>query len=186
MKAPAENVSKKSEPSAAPQPLPEGAASRRILVVDDDPAVRESLRKVLKAEGYAVTLAADDREAVERFNAERIDLVLLDLNLPVNSGWDTFGTLTAIDPLRPIIIITGRQNQFELAAAAGVSALMVKPLNVPRLLQWIADLLAEEPAMRLKRLVGVSHDFRYVPPLTPKRGAASPVRRSIQDNRNPS
>lgn len=134
-------------------------------MVDDDSSIRESLRKVLQTEGYEVALAGNGREAIDKFNQERIDLVLLDLNLPVNSGWDTFGTLTAIDPLLPIIIITGRQNQSRLAAAAGISALMEKPLNVPLLLQTIADLLAEEPATRLKRLVGLRSDMRYAPPI---------------------
>ncbi len=142
-------------------------------MVDDDLSIRESLRKVLRAEGYDVALAADDHEAVEKFNTEDIDLVLLDLNLPVTSGWDTFGTLTSQNPLLPIIIITGRQNQQELAAAAGISALMVKPLNVPQLLQHIAALLAEDPHMRLKRLVGLTQSLHYTPPLTSK---GKPVR----------
>jgi len=54
-----------------------------------------------------VVLAADGQEAIERTNAERIDLLLLDLNLPGNSGWDVFGTLTSLNPFLPIIIITG-------------------------------------------------------------------------------
>lgn len=143
-------------------------------MVDDDSSIRESLRKVLQAEGYEVALAGDGQEAIEKFNQERIDLVLLDLNLPVNSGWDTFGTLTAIDPLLPIIIITGRQHQSSLAAAAGISALMEKPLNVPLLLQTITALLAEEPATRLKRLVGLRSDMRYARPLQPRPPNAIP------------
>ena len=67
---------------------------KRILVVDDDPQIRASLRKVLRAEGYEVVLAADGQQGVEKFNAERIDLLLLDLNMPVKSGWDTFERLT--------------------------------------------------------------------------------------------
>jgi CheY-like chemotaxis protein len=168
MSLPVENLAKlavkKSGSRPAPAFRPENAAGKRILIVDDDPEIRASLRKVLGAEGYQVVLAADGREAIEKFNRERIDLVLLDLNLPVNSGWDTFGTLTAIDPLLPIIIITGRQNQSEFAAAAGISALVEKPFNVPSLLQTIGELLAEAPEMRLKRLVGLRNDSRYVPP----------------------
>ena len=56
---------------------------KRILVVDDDPQIRESLRKVLRAEGYEVVLAADGQQGIERFDTERMDLLLLDLNMPV-------------------------------------------------------------------------------------------------------
>ena len=140
---------------------------KKILVVDDDPQIRESLRKVLRAEGYEVVLAADGQEAIEKFNSERIDLLLLDLNLPDNSGWDIFGTITSLNPFLPIIIITGRQNQHELATGAGVGALMEKPLDVPKLLRIIAELTAEPAETRLKRLVGLHGDTRYVPPLHP-------------------
>jgi DNA-binding response OmpR family regulator len=143
------------------------AMKKKILVVDDDPQIRESLRKVLRAEGYEVVLAADGRDGIEKFNTERIDLLLLDLNLPGNSGWDIFGTLTSLNPFLPIIIITGRQNQHELVAGAGVGALMEKPLDVPLLLKTITELLAESAETRLKRLVGLHSDMCYVPPPHP-------------------
>jgi DNA-binding response OmpR family regulator len=142
-------------------------AEKKILVVDDDPQIRESLRKVLRAEGYEVWLAADGQEGIARHDTGQIDLLLLDLNLPGNSGWDVFGTLTARNPCLPIIIITGRQNQQELAAGAGVGALMRKPLDVPALLQTITDLLAESAETHLKRLVGRHSDMRHVPPTHP-------------------
>jgi len=140
------------------------ALKKKILVLDDDPQIRESLRKVLRAEGYEVALAATGKEGVEKFSAERFDLLLLDLNLPDNSGWDIFGTLTSLNPFVPIIIITGRNEQYDLAAGAGVGALVEKPLNVPRLLETVKQLLAEPPEIHLKRLAGLHQDARYVPP----------------------
>ncbi len=134
-----------------------------ILVVDDDVQIRESLQKVLRAEGYEVVLAVDDQDGIRKFNEQRIDLLLLDLNLPGKSGWDIFGTLTSLNPFLPIIIITGRNNQHELASRAGVGALMEKPLDVPMLLQTITELLAESAETRLKRLVGLHGNLRYVP-----------------------
>ena len=173
----------KSKPNPSPKPgrdaswppLTTEATKRKILVVDDDSQIRESLRKVLLAEGYAVMLAADGREVMDKFGAERIDLLILDLNLPVTSGWDIFGTLTSLNPFLPIVIITGRQNQEELAAEAGVAALMQKPLDVPRLLQIIAELFAEPAEKHLKRLAGLDRDLRHVPSAHPVSSNATSI-----------
>jgi two-component system copper resistance phosphate regulon response regulator CusR len=136
---------------------------RRVLVVDDDASVRESLAKVLREENYEVMVAADGQEAVERFEDYRIDLVLLDLGLPIKTGWDAFERLTSENPLVPIIIITGQANQYRLAVAAGVGALMEKPLDVPQLLQTMKELLAEPLQTRLRRLCGHTQDVRHIP-----------------------
>ena len=151
--------------------------SKKILVVDDDLQIRESLGKVLRTEGYEVILAADGREALEIFNKDRIHLILLDLNLPGDSGWDVFGTVTSSNPFLPIVIITGRQNQRELAAEAGVGALMEKPLDVPLLLKTISDLMAQKSETHLKRLVGLRRDLRFSPALRP--------RQTLSSQRNP-
>jgi DNA-binding response OmpR family regulator len=137
---------------------------RTVLVVDDDAPIRESLRKVLQAEGYEVVLAADGQQGLEQFDSKHIDLLLLDLSLPANSGWDLFDRFSSTNPLLPIVIITDRHNQYELAAGAGVGALMEKPLDVPSLLQIIAALLAEPAEARLTRLVGRGSDVSYAPP----------------------
>jgi DNA-binding response OmpR family regulator len=136
---------------------------RKILVVDDDLQIRESLGKVLRAEGYEVLLAGAGHEGVKLFNATRMDLVLLDLNLPDKTGWDVFGAITSSNPFVPIIIITGRPNQRALAMDAGVGALMEKPLDVTLLLKTIADLIAENSETHLKRLTGRRNDLRYEP-----------------------
>lgn len=146
---------------------------KTILVIDDDVQIRESLAKVLKAEGYEVRLAGDGREAMEQVDPARLDLLLLDLNLPEKGGWELFESFTSINPFLPIIIITGRDKQYKFAAAAGVGALMEKPLNVPLLLRTIGDLLAEPNEDRLKRLVGRKTVMRYCP----SRQAASTVSR---------
>lgn len=135
-----------------------------VLIVDDDAAIRESLRKLLNDEGYEVVVATNGLEALDLFGPTQIDLVLLDLNLPAKSGWDLFERFTTLNPLLPVIVITGRNNQYKLAAAAGVGALMEKPLDVPSLLRTITELLAEPPETRLKRLVGMSRLVRYAVP----------------------
>src|SRR5438552_106422 len=63
------------------------AMTKRILLVDDERSIREALRKSLRAENYEVVLAENGQEAIEKHGAEPIDLILLDLNMPVKNGW---------------------------------------------------------------------------------------------------
>src|SRR5262245_57771316 len=121
----------------------------KILLVDDDAAIRQMLGRVLTREGYLVILAATGPQGLELSATSHLDLILLDLNLPGQNGWDVFERLTAEDPLRPIIIITARTNQLFLALGAGAGALMEKPLDLPRLLKTIRELLGEPVESRL-------------------------------------
>ena len=111
--------------------------------MDDERSIRESLSKILGAENYEVVLAENGHEAIEKHGAQRIDLLILDLNMPVKNGWDTLEWLVKIDPVLPVVIITGRPNQRALAETAGADALMEKPLDVPLLLQTIRELMDE-------------------------------------------
>ncbi len=137
--------------------------SRRVLVVDDDESVRQSLGKVLQVAGYEVVLAAGGLEAAVRFDTHPIDLLLLDLGLPNQSGWDVFERLTTLHPFVPVIIITGLPNQYRTALAAGVGALFEKPVEVPALLTRMEELLAESAEMRLRRVAGRLEGTLYVP-----------------------
>lgn len=148
---------------------------KKILLVDDDPAVRESLSHVLTGEGYDVVPAANGVEATDLAGSRIIDLVLLDLNLPKRDGWDTFELLTRRNPRLPIMIITARSNQLFPALAAGAGALMEKPLDFPKLLQTIRDLIAEPVEARLARLTGKPGEFHYLPAL-PSMGQGNGVR----------
>jgi len=136
----------------------------RILVVDDDEAVRESIGMVLRAAGYGVLTAVDGQQALERVTENRIELLLLDLGLPVKSGWEVFERIATEQSTIPIIIMTGQPNQQFAALAAGASVLMEKPLDVVSLLRCIRELLAEPVEKRLSRLRGHGRDFRRVPP----------------------
>ncbi len=135
---------------------------KRLLVVDDDLAVAKSIKRVLERAGYQVVLARDGRAAEARFAPEQIDLVLLDLNLPSESGWDVFERLTTRQPCVPVIIITALPNQYAMAQAAGVGALVEKPVEVPALLKLIKELLAEAPSTRLRRMCGFQHDTAHL------------------------
>ena len=134
--------------------------SKTILVVDDESSIREALSKVLQAENYEVASAENGLEAIEKLKLKKFDLVLLDLGLPVKDGRDTMIWLAEVNPLLPLIIITGRNNQRELAEKLGADALMEKPLDVPRLLQTIRELINEPSEWRARHGTG---GFQHVP-----------------------
>jgi len=136
---------------------------KRILLVDDDPTVRDSLKDVLLAEGYVIIPAEDGQQALDLANQSAVDLVLLDLNMPVKNGWDTFEQLTRDHPFIPVIIVTARPNQLFTALAAGAGALLEKPMDIRTLLRTMAKLLAETAAQRLARLAGKQAQFHYQP-----------------------
>jgi two-component system OmpR family response regulator len=133
----------------------------RILVVDDDDSVRNSLMEVLVLEGFSVPGAANGEEALAILEKEHIDLVMLDLNMPRLNGWDTFERLVERWPLLPIIIVTARPNQLFLAANCGAGALLEKPIDIPVMLSAIRTLLDESTSSRLARLAGRTDEFIY-------------------------
>jgi len=152
-------------PRKATVPLAIGKVPRGhlILLVDDDSTVRDSLRDVLQTEGYVVTTAENGQQAVELAAQQPFDLVLLDLNMPVRNGWDTFEQFTREHPILPIIIITARPNQVFTAVSAGAGALLEKPMEMATLLRTMQSLLTEAPEQRLARLVGQNSEFHYQP-----------------------
>ena len=134
----------------------------RVLLVDDDRSVLDALGTVIESEGFDVVRAADGHEAVEKFRQQPISIVLLDLNMPVKGGWDTFERLTNINPLLPIIVITARPDVYPVAMATGVAALMQKPLDIPLLLEAMRHLLAEPATERLSRIAGHGPQTRKI------------------------
>jgi CheY-like chemotaxis protein len=140
-------------------------AKRKILLVDDDAAIGQILLHLLEEEDYIVVTASNGVEALVFAEATKFDLVLLDLNMPVKDGWETFDQLTTKNPLMPIILITARPNQFFPALASGVGALLEKPLNLTKLFSTIHNLLEEPDAVRLARFTGRPSAFRYIPPI---------------------
>jgi two-component system response regulator MprA len=149
-----------SVPVKAPQ-----TPKQKILLVDDDPAIRQILVRLLSEEDFVVLTAANGVEALVLSASAKFDLVLLDLNMPVKNGWETFEQMSAANPLLPIILITARPGQFFPALAAGVGALLEKPLDFTKLFQTIRELLEESEEERLARLTGRSAAFSYIPPM---------------------
>ena len=82
-------------------------ASRKVLVVDDDPVVRKSFDRVLSGKGYAVITAESGEEALRKLNEEKYDLVYTDIRMPGMSGLEVAEEVKARKPWTPVVIITG-------------------------------------------------------------------------------
>jgi DNA-binding response OmpR family regulator len=130
-----------SEPRAAA----DVAAVRHVLVADDEPHIGRIIQMKLEQGPFRVTLAYDGREALEALeNADRIDLVLLDLMMPHVSGLDVLARLRA-DPRHkdlPCIILTaaGQDMQYRQAMALGATDFMTKPFSPKKLYARAAEL----------------------------------------------
>ena len=110
--------------------------SRRILVVDDEKAIRRSLGNVLEDEQYEVVLAETGEEGLERVEAEDPDLVLLDIWLPGMDGIETLTKIKERSPALPVLMMSGH-GTIETAVTAtklGAYDFIEKPLNLDKLL----------------------------------------------------
>jgi CheY-like chemotaxis protein len=107
------------------------SAMRRVLVVDDDPVVGQSFKRVLSGKGYVVITAEDGYEALAKLQEEKFDLVFTDLRMPGMTGLDVAERVKARQPWTPVVIVTGygSKTSEERARAAGVSDFLHKPLS---------------------------------------------------------
>ncbi len=128
----------------------------RILIVDDDTAVRESLRRALQLEGYEVEQAGDGLAALERLGrADDVDAVLLDVSMPELDGLETARRLRRTGSKLPILMLTARDEVSDRVAGldAGADDYVVKPFALEELLARVRALLrravpAEGEALR--------------------------------------
>jgi DNA-binding response OmpR family regulator len=132
---------------------PKRAAKRRatILVVDDEPAIRELLKLHLTAEGYDVVLAEDAFAARRLLYAAAPDVMVVDAHMPYVSGLEFVSALVGESslPWVPVIFISGREELLEGAAALG-SACLVKPFLASRLIELIERVLrSQDGVLRL-------------------------------------
>lgn len=115
----------------------------RILVVDDDRAVRESLRRSLSFNGYTVDLAVDGMDALEKVAASRPDALVLDVMMPRLDGLEVCRRLRSTGDDLPILVLTARDSVSERVAGldAGADDYLPKPFALEELLARLRALL---------------------------------------------
>ncbi len=130
-----------------------------VMLVEDFADTREMMRHVLERGGCRVLEAANGEEAIELAQRERVDLILMDLNMPVLDGFTATLRIREYEPTRdvPVVAVTAFDTaEFRAAASAvGCSEYVVKPLDFERLTSILRQFLA-----------------RYAPPLAPSKSAA--------------
>jgi CheY-like chemotaxis protein len=121
----------------------------KILLVEDNETNRDMLRRRLERKGYAVTVAIDGAEGVAKTQADRPDIILMDLNLPILDGWEATRQIKANPQTQSIPVIALTANALagdrEKAIAAGCDEYDTKPVDFNRLLGKI-DALVKPPA----------------------------------------
>ncbi len=124
---------------------------RRILVVDDDPEIVESIRMALQARGYEVLVARDGNQGLAMAERESPDLVILDMMMPKRSGFLVLERLRRNQPddrILPVIMITANEGSRHKAYAEmlSVSDYIRKPFAMDRLLESVKRALGQEAA----------------------------------------
>jgi two-component system, OmpR family, response regulator MprA len=131
-----------------------------VLVVDDDYAIRESLDRSLRANGYDVELASDGTEALRAIDGAPFDVVVLDVLMPGRDGIDVCRTLRAAGNRVPILILTARDTVSDRVAGleAGADDYLVKPFALEELIARLRALVrrttadVSEPVLRFADL----------------------------------
>ncbi len=113
-----------------------------ILVVDDDPDIRALVHMILEEEGYAVVAAGDGREALLQVQHQQPALILLDLNMPVMSGWELHAELRSRQIGVPVVYMTAAQRARTEAEQHGAQGFLAKPFGLNELLSTVERFVA--------------------------------------------
>jgi excisionase family DNA binding protein len=131
--------------AGTPRPAIPPTGRARVLVVDDEPSIRDLLAKTLALAEYEVDLAPDGKTALERLRIVPYDLLITDLRMPGVDGLTVIREARRLRPDIPVIIITGYSSEASAieAVTLGVSGYWTKPFRVPRVLAAAAKALGE-------------------------------------------
>jgi len=120
--------------------------TKTALIIEDNAALREMIRRRLIRRGLAIICAVDGESGIEIARKEGVDIILLDMNLPGKNGWDVAQKLKSMEntAIIPIIAITAHamRGDRERTLQAGCDEYVSKPIDFDMLLEKIAELMA--------------------------------------------
>jgi CheY-like chemotaxis protein len=116
-------------------------AVKRLLVADDDPDIRQLVSDLFTAHGYHVQTAADGREALSTLQAEKFDILILDIGMPEVNGLEVLRQIREHQPGLPVIVITAAEarDRALVAMQAGAQAYLLKPFETAQLKHLVAQ-----------------------------------------------
>ncbi|MEE9275884.1 MAG: response regulator [bacterium] len=119
------------------------APPSRILVIDDDLDIINSLENLFEGDGHRVEAFVDAREGLKRFAEAPFDLVITDLVMPELSGWDVAETVKKKGGKVPVILITGWGDDLDFARIekSGISQVIAKPFNMATVRKAVSEAL---------------------------------------------
>ncbi len=120
-----------------------GGNNKRILVVDDDRAIRDILSDALSFMGFSVVVARSGNEGFDLFLKDRFDLVLTDLRMPGMDGWELAFHVKSRAPNTPVVLITGQQKEEVMESDKGdrVDFVMFKPFELKEMQKTVHRML---------------------------------------------
>jgi two-component system response regulator HydG len=124
---------------------------KRLLFVDDEPAIRVTLSAILRRYGFTVTVAATVAEAIDHIKAQEFDLLLCDLNIDrEDDGLEVIRAMREAHPRCVTIVLTGYPNEesAEEAVRLGIDDYIAKPTNADTLVALLAEKLAERERLK--------------------------------------
>jgi len=140
--------------------------SQKILVVDDERLIVDSVKYGLQKEGYAIVTAFDGEQAIAQVHAENPDLIVLDIQLPKKDGWAVCREIR-FDSRVPIIMLTARSDEADkvLGLELGADDYLVKPFSIRELLARVRAALRRateyaEPVTQSIEIGGVCFDSK--------------------------
>ena len=116
-----------------------------ILVVDDEPALIETVTRALTEEGYFAVGATDGAAALDILAYVQVDLILLDMNMPGVNGWQVASELQSRSVGTPIIVMTGSNKAQQTAGEIGAAGFLEKPFNFDNLFVEVATHIHDLP-----------------------------------------
>ncbi len=115
-----------------------GQSGKRILVVDDDDAIRNFICEALSEEGYRMQLAANGADALREVSQAAPDLILLDVRMPGVDGWQVLDELrSAAGPQTPVVVMTASYSGQDRALQSGAQGYLAKPFELDDLLECV-------------------------------------------------
>src|SRR5260370_17821980 len=155
-------ITRRSTPQSTPQ------SAGRILIIDDEAEIRESLETLLQLEGYTVVVAGSGREGLAQIGQRAFDVVLLDLALPDKNGMDVLSEIRLLHPQQGVIMITayGTVENAVRAMQSGATNFIQKPWDNEKLLADVPAPVppqkAETKNIQLKRALKQRYNFEHI------------------------